>query len=427
MRHGRLLLGAIAALAVFAQADAQVVNRPQGNVPQTAVAYGANGSSPNSVTPTNGLPIQGTAGGVAVPVSGPLTDTQLRASAVPISAASLPLPSLAATSTIQSSVIGTKAAGTAAASSELVGVVYNSTPPTLTTGQQAAAQGDANANLKVNCAVGCTSSAVAQGSTTSGQSGTLTMGAVTTAAPSYTTAKTSPLSLTTAGALRTDASATTQPVSSSTLSTAALQGVQGTGSTYNPPTGGSGEIGYLSGIYAAAISTTPVDQNLKQINGTTILAGAGATGTGSPRVTVASDSPGMGATGSAVPAGAVYTAAVSSGNLTGIIQADASVSINISTATTTQLVALSSGKKIYVTNYKVVAGGTGNFQFVYGTGSNCGTGTTALEGANNLTAQTGSADGGGLGPILVVPASNALCATTSAAVQMSGHLSYTRF
>lgn len=40
-------------------------------------------------------------------------------------------------------------------------------------------------------------------------------------------------------------------------STAALQGVQGTGATYNPPAGGSGEIGYLSGIYAAAIDTTP--------------------------------------------------------------------------------------------------------------------------------------------------------------------------
>ena len=47
--------------------------------------------------------------------------------------------------------------------------------------------------------------AVTQGSTTSGQSGTLAMGAVTTAAPTYTTAQTSPLSLTTAGALRVNA------------------------------------------------------------------------------------------------------------------------------------------------------------------------------------------------------------------------------
>jgi hypothetical protein len=53
----------------------------------------------------------------------------------------------------------------------------------------------------------------AQGSTTSGQTGTLTLGAVSTSAPSYTNAQSSPHSLTTAGALRVDASATTQPVS----------------------------------------------------------------------------------------------------------------------------------------------------------------------------------------------------------------------
>lgn len=47
--------------------------------------------------------------------------------------------------------------------------------------------------------------AVTQGSTTSGQSGTLALGAVTTAAPTYTTAQTSPFSLTTAGALRVNA------------------------------------------------------------------------------------------------------------------------------------------------------------------------------------------------------------------------------
>jgi len=132
-------------------------------------------------------------------------------------------------------------------------------------------------------------------------------------------------------------------------------------------------------------------------------------------------------TGSSVPTGAIYAGANSGGNLTGIIQAGSSAKIDISTATTTQLVALSSGKKIYVTNYKVVAGGTGNFKFVYGTGSNCGTGTTDLEGNNNLTAQAGASVGSGLGPVLVVPASNALCATTSAAVQMSGHVAYTQF
>lgn len=43
---------------------------------------------------------------------------------------------------------------------------------------------------------------VAQASTTSGQSGTLMQGAVTTASPTYTTAQTSPLSLDTSGSLR---------------------------------------------------------------------------------------------------------------------------------------------------------------------------------------------------------------------------------
>ena len=42
----------------------------------------------------------------AVPVSGPLTDTQLRATAVPVSSASLPLPSGAATDANQATIIG---------------------------------------------------------------------------------------------------------------------------------------------------------------------------------------------------------------------------------------------------------------------------------------------------------------------------------
>jgi len=71
---------------------------------------------------------------------------------------------------------------------------------------------------------------VAQASTTAGESGPLMQGAVTTAAPTYTTGKTNPLSLTTAGALRTDASATTQPVSQAIASALNATVVQGAGS-----------------------------------------------------------------------------------------------------------------------------------------------------------------------------------------------------
>lgn len=55
----------------------------------------------------------------------------------------------------QASVIGTKAAGTAATNSLLTGGVYNTSLPTLTNGQQAAAQLDSVGRLIVNCGTGC--------------------------------------------------------------------------------------------------------------------------------------------------------------------------------------------------------------------------------------------------------------------------------
>ena len=121
------------------------------------------------------------------------------------------------------------------------------------------------------------------------------------------------------------------------------------------------------------------------------------------------------------------TGANTGGSLTTIIQAGVSVPINISTATTTQLVAAIAGKAIYVTAWDVIAAGTGSITLEYGTGSSCGAGTTPLTGAYGLAAQFGIAKGNGLGPMLVVPAGNALCALTSAAVQMSGSVSYTQF
>lgn len=121
------------------------------------------------------------------------------------------------------------------------------------------------------------------------------------------------------------------------------------------------------------------------------------------------------------------TNATSSGSAVAVVQPDSQVAVSISTATTTQLVALSSGKKIYVTAWDIFAAGTGGFQLVYGTGSNCGTGTTNLTGSYSLIAQTGLSRGGSLGVLYTIPASNALCAVTTGAVQMSGSVSYTQF
>lgn len=111
--------------------------------------------------------------------------------------------------------------------------------------------------------------------------------------------------------------------------------------------------------------------------------------------------------------------------------AGASAPIAVSTATTTEIIAkptaLSPGggtAAIYVMGHEVVAAGTGNIQFVYGTGTACATGQTALTGTYTLTAQTRINGGGGFGPEWVLPAGNALCVVTSAAVGMNGFVSY---
>jgi hypothetical protein len=109
-------------------------------------------------------------------------------------------------------------------------------------------------------------STLAQGSATPGQLGTLTFGAATTAAPSYTTGFSYPFSMNLSGGLRVDGSGVTQPVSGTFWQ--ATQPVSGTVTT-TPPSNAS--------------------TNIAQINAVTPLMGNGVTGTGSQRVTIASD------------------------------------------------------------------------------------------------------------------------------------------
>lgn len=122
----------------------------------------------------------------------------------------------------------------------------------------------------------------------------------------------------------------------------------------------------------------------------------------------------------------VYPAMNSTGTVSQV-QSDSSAAINVSTAATTTLVALAAGKSIYVTAWDIVVAAADNVTLEYGTGSNCGTGTTALTGPYNMAANGGLAKGSGLGVIFKVPAGNALCIVTSAAVQASGSVSYAQF
>lgn len=110
-----------------------------------------------------------------------------------------------------------------------------------------------------------------------------------------------------------------------------------------------------------------------------------------------------------------------------------SVPITISTATTTKLVSGAVGKGIYVTSFDFIAAGTTNVQFVYGTGSNCGTNQANLTGNYQATAQVGISKGDGTGVVLVVPAVAPgttpwdLCIVNSNSVAIPGSLSYGQF
>ena len=260
---------------------------------------------------------------------------------------------------------------------------------------------------------------------------------VSTAAPTYVDGAQAPLSCDTAGNVRTSGGGGGSVTANQGTSNVADPWYVRFASTptVNAAQSGAWTVGQ-SGTWTVqpgnTANTTPWLFNLTQINSVALLAGNGGTGTGSPRITIANDSTaiggwGLGAVNSAAPSGAQMSGARSGANMVPITQADASAPINVSTATTTQLVALSASAVIHVTSFDVIAGGSGNITFVYGTGSSCGTGTTSLTGAYPLTAQAGIAKGNGLGPVLVVPAGNALCVTTSAAVQMSGSVSYTQF
>jgi hypothetical protein len=193
----------------------------------------------------------------SVAVTGPLTDAQLRASVVPvsltsttvtntvaISAASLPLPSGAATSALQTtgntslSNIDTKLVQLALNYGVATGALRVASQIGNTTGAAAFGAGTTNAQtLRVVLPTDQTAIPVTQSTSPWVVSGTVTAtnpsvsttgsappasatyigGSVTTAAPSYTTGQMSALSLNTSGGLRVDGSGVTQPISAASL------------------------------------------------------------------------------------------------------------------------------------------------------------------------------------------------------------------
>lgn len=100
--------------------------------------------------------------------------------------------------------------------------------------------------------------------------------------------------------------------------------------------------------------------------------------------------------------------------------------ISESTAATNEIVALNGSDLIYVCSYKWVTTAANSLNWTRGTGTDCATGTTAIEGAQPYAANGGVAESGGGHPLFVVPAGNALCLVSSAATAHGGRVSYVR-
>ena len=92
----------------------------------------------------------------------------------------------------------------------------------------------------------------------------------------------------------------------------------------------------------------------------------------------------------------------------------------------TQVIAAVAGQSVNLCGWHVTnTGATGNFSLSYGTGSNCGTGTTVVIPAMNVTSTAPSADHAQLA-YFTTPAANALCITPSVAT-ISAVIFYAQF
>jgi hypothetical protein len=120
------------------------------------------------------------------------------------------------------------------------------------------------------------------------------------------------------------------------------------------------------------------------------------------------------------------------GNLTGVIVCDNWTSINVTVDTT--LITGTASQHIYICAIQMMAAGAVNAAIVSGTGTTCQTGTGAVFGGTtaatgwNFPANGGIAHGSGLGVVgRTAAVTDGICIDVSAAVQVSGNISWTKF
>lgn len=190
-------------------------------------------------------------------------------------------------------------------------------------------------------------------------------------------------------------------------------------------------------IGAVTQASGPWSTNQTQVGGNAVAVNTGNADAGTSRVVIATNQPalagmGVGATGSAPPANASFIGGIGSGAtgglLTGITACDSQAFLDMTTATTTELVALTASRKVFICQMTVMANGTTTFTLKRGTGTNCGTGTTTISPAWDLTAQTGFSQGAGMGVVFDNQnAGDALCVTNGSAVNLHIFVRYAKY
>lgn len=180
------------------------------------------------------------------------------------------------------------------------------------------------------------------------------------------------------------------------------------------------------------VSATNFSTNIAQWAGTTAAAGSGVMTAGTPRVALATDSPGLIATGTfGVPSNTQVVSTQTNDPCTA--NTKSSAAINVTSATTTSLVAVSGSTTVYVCGFSMTVApsitSADTALFEYGTGAAC-TSPVALTGTygNGNVALTGVVPvtyGSGIATIFKSAASNGVCILTAGTtVSVQGVLTY---
>lgn len=107
-------------------------------------------------------------------------------------------------------------------------------------------------------------------------------------------------------------------------------------------------------------------------------------------------------------------------------QCDQTAPVSVTAGNTTEIVPLASARTIYVCTMVLTMSAAGTAKFVYGTGTNCGTGTTDMTAAMALAETTPLAVSGMNSPLLRAPPANAIC-IAAVTGNVTGFINYRRF